>query len=81
MMKTESRRQRKVARVDEDSISESASSGDQLRGEARSKSREDPALQRRAGHVATGKEKGFDLQGSVGEYVVRHRCAFEAICG
>jgi len=34
MMKTESRRQRKVARVDEDSISGSVSSGDQLRGGA-----------------------------------------------
>ena len=44
MTKTESRRQRKVAGVDEDSSSGSASSGDRLRGEARSKNREDHAL-------------------------------------
>jgi len=40
----ESRRKRKVTGVHEESTSGSASSGDRLRGEARTKSREDPAL-------------------------------------
>jgi len=31
--------------------------------------------------VEGGKGKGFDLEGSVGEYVVHPKCAFEAICG
>jgi len=44
MTKMASRRKRKVVGVDEESTSGSASSGDRLRGEARTKSREDPAL-------------------------------------
>jgi len=71
----------KVAGVDKESTSGSASSGDRLRGKARTKSREDPALRSTAARVEGGKGKGVDLEASMGEYVVRHRCVFEAICG
>ena len=78
----ERRRKRKVTEVHEESSSGSASPGDRLRGEARTKSREDPALRSTAARVGGGRgKKGVDLEDSVGEYVVRHRCALEAICG
>jgi len=70
-----------VAGVDEESTSGSTSSGDRLREEARTKSREDSALRSTTARVEGGKGKGVDLEDSVGEYVVRHRCVFEAICG
>jgi len=78
----ERRRKRKVIEVQEESTSGSASSGDRLRGEARSKRREDPALRSTAARVEGGRgKKGVDFDDTVGEYVVRHRCALEAICG
>ena len=80
-MKMDSRRKRKVAGVDEESTSGSASPGDRLRGETHTKSREDSALRWRAARLEGGKGKGVDLEASMGEYVVRHICAFEAICG
>jgi len=78
----ELRRKRKVIEVQEESTSGSASSGDRLRGEARSKRREDPALRSTAARVEGGRgNKGVEFDDTVGEYVVRHRCALEAICG
>jgi len=45
MTRMDSRRKRKATVIDEESTSGGASSGDRLRGEARSKNREDTALQ------------------------------------
>ena len=70
-----------MAGLDEESTSGSASSGDRLRGETHTKSREDPAFRSTAARLEGGKGKGVDLEHNVGEYVVRHRCAFEEICG
>jgi len=66
--------------VDQESTSGSVNTGDRLRGELRSKSREDADVRRKAARVDVGKEKGFEVDMSMGDYVVRHRCAFESIC-
>jgi len=66
--------------VDQESTGGDASSGDQLRGESWSKSGEDPAVRRRVACVDGGKGKGVEFDVSMGEYVVRHSCAFESIC-
>ena len=68
------------ARVDEESTSGSASTGDRARGELRSKNREDARGRRRAARVDVGKVKGCEVKVIMGEYVVRHRCAFDSIC-
>ena len=66
--------------MDQESTSGSVSLEDRLQGESRSKSREDAGARRRAARVDGGKRKGFEVDVSMGEYVVRHRCAFESIC-
>uniref|UniRef100_A0A7C8Z2U4 Uncharacterized protein n=2 Tax=Opuntia streptacantha TaxID=393608 RepID=A0A7C8Z2U4_OPUST len=81
MTRMDRRRKRKATVVDEESSSGGASSGDRIRGEARSNNREDTALQQRATLVEGGKGPGDDFEDVMGDYVIRHRCAFEAICG
>ena len=66
--------------MDQEFTSGSASSRDQLWGELRSKSREDAGVRWRAASVEVGKGKGFEVDVSMGDYVVWHRCAFESIC-
>ena len=69
-----------LARVDEESTSGSASTGDRARGELQSKNREDARGRRRAARVDVGKVKGCEVEVTMREYVVRHRCAFDSIC-
>jgi len=69
-----------TARVDEESSSGRASSGDRAGGELRSKNREDRRRQRTAAREDVGKEKVGEVEGTMGDYVVRHRCAFDSIC-
>jgi len=56
--------------VDEESTSGSASTGDRIRGELRSKNREDSGGRWRATRVDVGMGKGFEVDVTMGEYVV-----------
>ena len=69
-----------TARVDEESTSGRSSSGDRAGGELRSKNREDRRRKRTAAREDVGKEKVGEVEGTMGDYVVRHRCAFDSIC-
>ena len=68
------------ARVNEESSSGSASTGDRFRGELRSKNREDTGAGRRAARGDVVKGKVYEVDVRMSEYVVRHRCAFDSIC-
>jgi len=69
------------ARVEEESTSGRARSGDRAGGELRSKNREDPRRERTAAREDVGKEEAGEVEGTMGEVpVVRHRCAFDSIC-
>jgi len=69
-----------AAREEQASTSGSTSSGDRLRGESRSKGREDVVGHQTAGRVAVSKGKGVEGDVRIADNVIRHRCAFESIC-
>ena len=70
-----------AARDEKASTSESASSGDRLQGESRSKRREDAVGRQMAGCVEVSKGKGVEGDVRITDNVIQHRCAFESICG